>query len=34
MMAEHGNGIVYFPIFNYSYNDFSHLHRCCSTPDR
>ena len=27
MMAEGGNGIVYFPIFNYSYGDFSHLHR-------
>ncbi|MFN0186575.1 MAG: N-acyl-D-amino-acid deacylase family protein [Aquabacterium sp.] len=27
MMAEGGEGIVYFPIFNYSYHDFSHLHR-------
>jgi N-acyl-D-aspartate/D-glutamate deacylase len=27
MMAEGGSGIVYFPIFNYSYGDFSHLHR-------
>lgn len=27
MMADGGNGIVYFPIFNYSYGDFSHLHR-------
>lgn len=27
MMAEGGSGIIYFPIFNYSYGDFSHLHR-------
>ncbi len=33
MMAEHGNGIVYFPIFNYSYHDFSHLHRLLQHPD-
>ena len=27
LMADGGNGIIYFPIFNYSYNDFSHLHQ-------
>jgi len=27
MMAEGGEGIIYFPIFNYSYHDFSHLHQ-------
>jgi N-acyl-D-amino-acid deacylase len=32
MMADGGNGIVYFPIFNYSYNDFSHLHRLLQHP--
>ena len=32
MMAEGGNGIVYFPIFNYSYGDFSHLHRLLQHP--
>ena len=32
MMAEGGHGIVYFPIFNYAYNDFSHLHRLLQHP--
>ena len=27
LMADGGNGIIYFPIFNYAYNDFSHLHQ-------
>jgi len=32
MMADGGNGLVYFPIFNYSYHDFSHLHRLLQHP--
>ena len=32
MMAEGGEGIVYFPIFNYAYGDFSHLHRLLQHP--
>ena len=32
MMAEGGEGIVYFPIFNYSYHDFSHLHQLLQHP--
>ena len=32
MMAEDGSGLVYFPIFNYSYHDFSHLHRLLQHP--
>lgn len=32
MMAEGGSGLVYFPIFNYSYHDFSHLHRLLQHP--
>ena len=32
MMSEDGAGIVYFPIFNYSYNDFSHLYRLLQHP--
>ena len=32
MMAEGGSGLVYFPIFNYSYNDFSHLHQLLQHP--
>jgi len=32
MMADGGNGIVYFPIFNYSYHDFSHLHQLLQHP--
>jgi N-acyl-D-aspartate/D-glutamate deacylase len=31
-MAEGGSGLVYFPIFNYSYHDFSHLHRLLQHP--
>ncbi len=32
LMAENGEGIVYFPIFNYSYHDFSHLHQLLQHP--
>ena len=32
LMADGGNGIIYFPIFNYSYHDFSHLHRLLQHP--
>jgi N-acyl-D-amino-acid deacylase len=32
MMADGGEGIVYFPIFNYAYGDFSHLHRLLQHP--
>jgi len=32
MMADGGSGLVYFPIFNYSYHDFSHLHRLLQHP--
>ena len=32
LMAEAGSGLVYFPIFNYSYHDFSHLHRLLQHP--
>jgi N-acyl-D-aspartate/D-glutamate deacylase len=32
MMAADGAGLVYFPIFNYSYNDFSHLHQLLQHP--
>ncbi|MBL0148432.1 MAG: amidohydrolase family protein [Ideonella sp.] len=32
MMADAGEGLVYFPIFNYSYHDFSHLHRLLQHP--
>ena len=32
MMAAGGAGLVYFPIFNYSYNDFSHLHQLLQHP--
>jgi N-acyl-D-aspartate/D-glutamate deacylase len=32
LMSEDGAGIVYFPIFNYSYNDFSHLYRLLQHP--
>ncbi len=32
MMSEGGEGLVYFPIFNYSYNDFSHLHQLLQHP--
>lgn len=32
MMADGGNGLIYFPIFNYSYHDFSHLHRLLQHP--
>lgn len=32
MMADGGAGLLYFPIFNYSYHDFSHLHRLLQHP--
>jgi N-acyl-D-aspartate/D-glutamate deacylase len=32
LMAEAGSGLIYFPIFNYSYHDFSHLHRLLQHP--
>jgi N-acyl-D-aspartate/D-glutamate deacylase len=32
MDADGGEGLVYFPIFNYSYNDFSHLHALLQHP--
>jgi N-acyl-D-aspartate/D-glutamate deacylase len=32
MMADGGEGLVYFPIFNYSYDDFSHLYRLLQHP--
>ncbi|WP_088280418.1 amidohydrolase family protein [Ideonella sp. A 288] len=32
MMADEGQGILYFPMFNYSYHDFSHLHRLLQHP--
>ena len=32
LMADDGAGIVYFPIFNYSYHDFSHLHQLLQHP--
>jgi N-acyl-D-aspartate/D-glutamate deacylase len=32
MMADGGNGIIYFPIFNYAYHDFSHLHQLLQHP--
>lgn len=32
LMADGGTGLVYFPIFNYSYNDFSHLHQLLQHP--
>jgi N-acyl-D-aspartate/D-glutamate deacylase len=32
MDADDGQGLVYFPIFNYAYNDFSHLHTLLRHP--
>jgi N-acyl-D-amino-acid deacylase len=32
LMADGGKGIVYFPIFNYAYGDFSHLHQLLQHP--
>ena len=32
LMAEDGAGLIYFPIFNYSYHDFSHLHQLLQHP--
>ncbi len=32
LMADGGAGLIYFPIFNYSYHDFSHLHQLLQHP--
>ena len=32
LMADGGEGILYFPMFNYAYHDFSHLHRLLQHP--
>jgi N-acyl-D-amino-acid deacylase len=32
LMAEEGSGLIYFPIFNYAYHDFSHLYRLLQHP--
>ncbi len=32
LMADGGAGLIYFPIFNYSYNNFSHLHQLLQHP--
>lgn len=32
LLADAGTGLVYFPIFNCAYNDFSHLHQLLQHP--